>query len=59
MVPIFTPVANLLPNIATLRAREVNLRRLRIIVIVRAVEMAERRFTPLTQRYCVATLMSK
>ena len=36
-----------------------NFRTLRIIAIVRAVEIAERRFTPRTQRYCVATLIMR
>lgn len=36
-----------------------NFRILRIIAIVRAVEIAERRFTPRTQRYCVAMLIMR
>lgn len=59
IAPAFTPVASLFPNIATLRASEVNLRMLRIIVIVRAVEIALSRFTPRTQTYCVTTLMQR
>jgi len=35
------------------------LRILRIIAMVKAVEIALRRFTPRTQRYCVMTLMPR
>lgn len=56
VAPTFTPVDKGFPKTATLKAKLVNFLILRIIAIVRAVEMAERRFTPRTQRYWVTTL---
>src|SRR5205814_4310037 len=56
IAPILTPVASVLPNMATLNARLVNLRMFRIIVIVRAVDIADSRLTPRTHKYCVNTL---
>ncbi len=56
MAPILTPVARVLPKMATLNARLVNLRMLRIIVIVSAVDIADSRLTPRTHKYCVNTL---
>jgi hypothetical protein len=56
VAPTFAPADKGFPKTATLNAKLVNFLILRIIAIVRAVEMAERRFTPRTQRYWVTTL---
>ena len=56
VAPSLTPVGKGFPKTATLNAKLVNFLILRIIAMVRAVEMAERRFTPRTQRYWVTTL---
>lgn len=59
VAPTRTPGFNLLPNNQMLSNKLASFRILRTMVIVRAVTVAPRRFTPRTQTYCVAMLVTK